>query len=208
MPPTSQPGMSLVDLSLRPDELIAAWRPDSRRLLLPAREPLRLQQRVAARISLAGRGVAATITGRVLSCGPHGTLHRIELALDEARIRATERLLAIARGEPIQYQLRVPRFLATLPAVVYGPAGPTYMNTFSVSEKGCGLAWSGPVPPVGVPMDVRLGAGNRAAIFRSVICWTAQTGRTATVGMRFLQGAGNAWATMIGEVKRSGAPLA
>jgi hypothetical protein len=200
--------MPVVDLSLRPDELIAAWRPDSRRLLLPTREPLRLQQRVAARVALAGRGVAATITGRVLSCSPHGTLHRIELALDEARLRATERLLAIARGESIQYQPRVPRFLATLPAVVYGAAGPTYMNTFSVSENGCGLAWSGPVPPVGLPLDVRLGAGSRAAIFRSVICWTARAGRTPTVGMRFVAGALNAWATMLGEVKRSGAPLA
>jgi hypothetical protein len=191
-----------------PDELVGAWRPDSRRLLLPTRERLRLQQRVAARISAVGRGVAATITGRVVSASPHGNLFRIELAPDETRLRAVERLLAVARGEAVNYQTRVPRFLATIPAVVTGPAGPTYMTTFSVSERGCGLAWSGPVPAVGVPVDVRLGAGTRATSFRSVVCWTAQSGRTSTVGVRFVAGPSSAWAMMLTDVRLSGAPLA
>jgi hypothetical protein len=208
MPPTPHAGVVPMDIPLRPDELVGAWRPDSRRLLLPAREPLRLQQRVAARISAVGRGVAATITGRVVSASRHGSLYRIEVVPDEFRLRAVERLLAVARGEAVDYQPRAPRFLATIPAVVHGPAGPTYMTTYSVSEKGCGLAWSGSVPVVGVPMDVRLGAGNQVASLRSVVCWTAQSGRTATVGVRFVAGATNAWAMMVTDVRRSGAPLA
>lgn len=208
MPPSPHAGVVHVDISLRPDELVAAWRPDSRRLLLATREPLRLQQRVAARISAVGRGVAATITGRVVSVSHHGSLYRIELVPDEIRVRAVERLMAVARGEAVDYQTRAPRFLATIPAVVHGPGGPTYMTTFSVSENGCGVLWSGPVPAVGAPMDVRLGAGNRVASFRSVVCWTAQSGRTATVGVRFVTGAMNAWAMMFTEVRRSGAPLA
>lgn len=208
MPPTPHAGVVPVDIPLRPDELIGAWRPDSRRLLLSTREPLRLQQRVAARISAVGLGVAATITGRVVSACRDGSHFRIELVPDDTRVRAMERLLAIARGEAVDYQTRVPRFLATMPAVVYGPGGPTYMTTFSVSEKGCGLTWSGSVPAVGVPVDVRFGAGNRAAAFRSVVCWTAQSGRTATVGVRFVAGAKDAWAMMVADVKRSGAPLA
>jgi hypothetical protein len=127
---------------------------------------------------------------------------------DETRVRAVEGLVAAARGEPVQYQTRIPRFLAAMPAVVNGPGGPTYMTTFSVSEKGCGLAWSGPVPAVGVPMDVRLGAGRQVASFRSVVCWTAHSGRTATVGMRFVEGARNAWAMMLTDVMLSGAPPA
>lgn len=202
MPPTA------LDISLRPDELVGAWRPDSRRLLLPIREPLRLQQRVAARISALGLGVAATITGRVVSASRHEDHYRIELVPDEIRVRALERLLAVARGEVMDRPTRAPRFLAALPAVVNGPGGPTYMNTFSVSEHGCGLAWSGPVPAVGVPMDVRLGAGSLAARFRSVVCWTAQAGRSSMVGVRFLAGTQGAWATMLSDVKRSGAPLA
>lgn len=208
MPPTSPSAVVAIDVALRPDELVAAWRPDSRRLQLPAREPLRLQQRVAARILLSGLGVAATITGRVASASRGGDLHRIELTPDETRVQALEKLLSVARGEPVRYQTRIPRFLAAMPAVVFGDGAPTYMTTFSVSERGCGLAWSGPVPAVGVPMSIRLGAGRQVASFRGVVCWTARSGRTPTVGMRFVEGATNAWAMMLKDVRLSGAPPA
>jgi hypothetical protein len=196
-----------LEVALRPDELVGAWRPDTRRLQLPAREPLALQQRIAARIALVGLRVEATITGRVASASGRGDLQRIELAPDDLRVRAMEQLLAVARGARADYRVRAPRFLATLPAIVVGPAGPTYMNTFSVSENGCGLAWSGPVPALELPMDLRLGAGSRAASVRGLVCWT-HAGRSATVGVRFVAGERNAWAMMLGEVKRSGAPLA
>jgi hypothetical protein len=209
MSPSPQAEVAALDVPLRPDELAAAWRSDSRRLVLPTRAPLRRQQRVAARVSAVGLGVAATITGRVASAMRHGDVYRIELVPDETRVRAVERLLAVARGERVEYQPRAPRFLATIPAVVHRPpGGPTYMNTFSISEKGCGLAWSGPVPAVGAPVDVRLGAGSRAVSFRSVVCWTSQSGHAATVGVRFLSGATNAWAMMLSEVKHAGAPPA
>ena len=207
MSATSPPGVVPVHVSLEPDELVGAWRPESRRFLLATREPLRLQQRVAARITAVGLGVSATITGRVASASRHGNLYRIELVPDEARLRAVERLLAVARGQPVDYKPRAPRFLATMPAVVYGAGGPTYMTTFSVSEKGCGLVWSGSIPQIGAPLDVRLGAGNRAVAFHAVVCWAAQSGRSATVGVRFVAGAASAWSTMITDVKRSGAPL-
>jgi len=210
MPPPPPAGVTVVDVPLRPDELVAAWRPESRRLVVPMQAPPRLQQRLAARLTLLGPGVAATITGRVVSASRHGTLHSVELAPDDARVAAVERLVSVARGEKVRYQQRAPRFLATVPVVVYGPGGPNFMTTFSVSENGCGVAWSGPapVPPVGAPIDVRLGAGSKAAAFRSVVCWTAQAGRSATVGVRFLAGAKAAWTLMLGDVRRSGAPPA
>lgn len=202
-------GVFSMEVRLRPDELVAAWRPDSRRLVLHTREPLRAKQRVAARITAVDRGVAATITGRVASASRHENTHRIELVPDEMRLRALERLLAVARGEAVAYQPRVPRLLATIPAVVQGPAGPTYMTTFSVSENGCGLAWSGSDPAaVGARLDLRLGAGSRTVTFRGVVCWTARSGSTPTVGVRFVAGAKDAWAMMLGEARRSGAPPA
>ncbi len=209
MPPPPLPGVTVVDVPLRPDELVAAWRPDSRRLQLGMATPAKLQQRLTVRLSLLGPGAAATITGRVVSASRNGALHRIELVPDDTRLAAVERLLAIARGERIRYQPRAPRLLATIPAIVYGPAGPTFMTTFSVSENGCGLTWSGPVgvPQVGVVLDVRLGAGSRAAAFHSVVCWTAP-GRTSTVGMKFVAGAKVAWSMMLADLKRSGAPPA
>lgn len=209
MPPSPSAGVFSIDVRLRPDELVAAWRTDSRRLVLQTPEPLRVRQRVAAQITAIGRGVVATITGRVASASRHESLHRIELVPDDMRLRALERLLAVARGEVVKYQARIPRLLATIPAVVHGPAGPTYMTTFSVSENGCGLAWSGPVPAViGTELDIRLGAGSRAVTFRSVVCWTARSGSTPTVGVRFATGARGAWAMMLTEAKRSGAPPA
>jgi hypothetical protein len=198
-----------IDVRLSPDELVAAWRTDVRRLVLQTREPLGVRQRVAARIAAIGSGVTATITGRVASVSRHENGLRIELVPDEMRLRALERLVAVARGEVVKYQTRIPRLLATMPAVVHGPAGPTYMTTFSVSENGCGLAWSGPVPAaIGAKLDIRLGAGTRSVTFRSVVCWAARSGSTATVGVRFVTGAKDAWAMLLTEAKHSGAPPA
>jgi hypothetical protein len=209
MPLPPSEGVFSVDVGLHPDELVEAWRPDTRRLVLQVPEPLRVRQRVAARITALGRDVAATITGRVTSASRHEALHRIELQPDDLRLRALERLLAVARGQPVRYQARVPRLLATIPAVVHGPAGPVYMTTFSVSENGCGLAWSGPVPAqVGSELDVRLGAGSRSVTLRSLVCWTGRSGSTATVGVRFAPGSRGPWAMMLGEARRAGAPPA
>ncbi len=209
MPPPPSAGLLSIDVRLRPDELLAAWRTDSRRLVLQTREPLRAGQRVAARITAVGPGAAATITGRVTSVSRSEGLHRLELAPDDTRLRALEHLLAVARGEPVRHQPRTPRLLATLPAIVHGPAGPVYMTTFSVSENGCGLSWSGPVPAaVGATVDIRLGAGGQAVTFRSVVCWTARSGSANTAGVRFVAGAREAWALMLSEARRAGAPPA
>jgi hypothetical protein len=153
-------------------------------------------------------GVAATITGRVASARRQGSLLRIELAPDETRVRAVERLLEVARGASVDYRARSPRLLATMPAVIYGIGGPTYMTTFSVSHHGCGLSWSGAVPALGAPMDVRLGAGRLVASFCGEVCWTARSGRAPTVGVRFLAGEKNAWATILTDLRRLGAPPA
>ncbi len=194
-----------MEVRLRPDDLLAAWRADSRRLVLRTGEPLRARQRVAARIVVRPE-VAATITGRVASAARHGDAHQIELVPDDTRLRALERLLSVARGEPVHDQPRLPRLLLAIPAIVHGSAGPTYMTTYSLSENGCGLAWSGSPPAaVGAQLDIRLGAGSRAIVFRSVVCWTARSGSTTTVGVRFVSGAREAWTMMLHQAKLSGA---
>lgn len=209
MPPAvSTSGWSRVDVALRPEELVAAWRPESGRLVLAVPKPMRLQERVVSRIMVVGLDVAATITGRVASTSRQGNQHKVELAPDELRRPALAKLLSVARGEPVEYQNRLPRFLVSLPAVVQGSNGTHYRTTFSVSAKGCGLAWSGPVPAIGEPVDVRLGAGNRAAKFQAVVCWTSQAGNSTTVGVRFVAGHMGVWASMLNEVEGSGAPPA
>ncbi len=209
MRPSPHAPLVSVDIPVRLHDLVGAWRPELRRLTLPTHAALRLQQRIAARVSAIGSGIAATITGRVVSTRRDGNLHRIEIVPDEARVRAVERLVEVARGREVVYPARAPRFLATLPAVVaHARVPPTYMTTFSVSENGCGLLWSGAVPVVGAPIELRLGASRFAAILRAVVCWTGQSGHAPTVGVRFVDGARSGWAMILADVKRSGAPLA
>jgi len=207
-PPPATPGAVRVEVTLRPADVLAGWRPDVRRLVLVTSEPLRKEQRVAAHVAIAGTKVAVTITGRVAAVAQRDGRTSIELVPDETRVRAVERLVEVARGASVAYPPRAPRYLATLPAIVQGAGGPMYLNTFSVSERGCGLAWSGPVPPVGAPLEVRLGAGKQVASFRAVVAWTSRSGRAATVGVKFVAGHAAAWATMFQDVRRSGAPPA
>ena len=196
------------DISLQPHELVAAWRPDSGHLLLEVPGPVRLQQRVVSRITVLGLDVSGTISGRVVGSSPLVRAHRVELVLDELRRPTFQHLLSVAKGEPIAHRSRSPRFLVELPAVVQGAAGTHYRKTVSISAKGCGLAWSGAVPSVGETLDVRLGAGSRAASFRGEVCWTAQAGRAATVGVRFLGGHHGVWASVLHDIEGSGAPPA
>ncbi len=202
------PAVIVIDFPLRPDELIAAWRSESRRLALTLRAPLPIRQRVQARISAVGLGVAATITGRVSSARRDPCGFRVELEPDVTRVLALERLVAVAKGAPVAYHPRAPRYLAAVPAVVQGLGGPTYMTTFAVSDNGCGLAWSGPIPPVGVPMEIRLGAGREVASFCAEVRWTAPSRSSPTVGVHFAAGERAAWARMLEALKRAGAPPA
>jgi hypothetical protein len=207
MPPPPIAGVISVEVPLRPEELIAAWRPESRRLVLPLREPMASRQRLQARVSAVGLGVAATITGRVVSARRQADSFRVELQLDDTRLQAIERLVAVAGGAPVAYHPRAPRLLASVPAVVTGCHGPIYMATVAVSEAGCGLAWSGPLPEVGAPLDIRLGAGSLVARFCAEVRWTTP-GRAPTVGVHFAAGEHNAWTRILDNLKRSGAPPA
>jgi hypothetical protein len=204
----STPGVVELDLVLRPYELIAAWRPASRTLSLVIREPVSKRQRVQARISILGMGVAATITGRAKAVRSHPVGVEADVEPDELRLRAMERLVEIAGGERVAYQQRAPRLLAAVPAVIESHRGPTLMSTFSVSPGGCGLAWSGPMPDIGSPMEIRLGAGRVVASFCGEVCWTAPSGRGPTVGLQFAAGDRRTWAKILAELQRAGAPPA
>jgi hypothetical protein len=202
-------GIVDLDLALRPYELMGAWRRETRSLLLVVREPVEKRQRIQARINLLGLGVAATITGRARAARPHPVGVELELEPDDTRLRALERLVEIACGERVApYRQRAPRLLASVPAVIFGREGPTYMATFSVSTNGCGLAWTGSLPDIGAPMDIRLGAGSQFASFCGEVCWIAPSTRAPTVGLQFAAGDRRAWAKILADLQRAGAPPA
>jgi hypothetical protein len=202
--------MFKTNVVLEPSEMLTAWRAETARLVLPTLAAPQLRQKAAVRIQIAGRPVGATIVGTIVSAHGDGRQHRIELAPDADSMRAIRLLLSAARGEPIPYMKRSLRYLVRLPVVVAAGGSDVYMNTFCVSEGGCGLKWSGPLPSVGQQLAIRLAAGARAEGVRGTVCWLSPSGPSPSAGVRLEldPAASVVWSRMFAEVARSGAPAA
>lgn len=198
-----------LDLALRPYELMAAWRPESRNLVLVVSEPVQVRQAVQARISVLGHDLGATILGRAASAVPHPMGVELELEPDPLRARTLERLVeAVASGGRAGFRARPPRWLAEIPAFVYRLGQSRRTVTFSVSERGCGLRWFGDMPPVGTALQLHVGAGDRVASFCGDVRWTAPLGRAPALGMELAAGDDATWAAILADVRRGGAPPA
>lgn len=208
MPTTSTSRTLSLDLAFRPYELVAAWRPASRTLVLVVSQPVSPSQPVQARITVLGTGAGATILGRVARTAPHPFGVELELEPDALRARTLERLVEVAAGARVDYRTRAPRYLAEVPALVHRLNEVKRVTTFAVSEGGCGLAWSGAMPAVGTPLEIQLGSGEQLASFCAEVCWTAPQGRIPTLGLRFAAGDRASWSRMIAELQRAGAPPA
>lgn len=201
--------MFKTNVVLEPPEMLGAWRAETARLLLPTIAAPPVRQKAAVRIQLAGRPVAATVVGTVVSAHGDGRLHRIELAPDADSLGAVRLLLAAARGEPVPFLKRSMRYLVRLPVVVAAGGSDLYMTTYCISEGGCGLKWSGPLPSVGQELGIRLATGARVEGVRGTVCWLNPSGPSANAGVRLELGStAGAWGRMFAEVARSGAPVA
>lgn len=205
-PPRS--ALLAVDLALRPYELLAMWRPASRRVALVVQDEVREGQPVQARIGVLGTGCAATILGRAASVRPHPVGLEVEVEPDGLRTNALLRLVDVASGARVGQDRRAPRLLAEVPAVVAREGRAVRTTTFAVSDNGCGVAWSEPFPRVGAPVEVQLGGGALVAHFFAEVCWTASTGAAPSAGLRFTSGDRETWAELLASLRRAGAPPA
>jgi hypothetical protein len=172
------------EIAIDERDLASAWRPEARRLAIPWPRALSRGKRVAVRVQTEG-GVVIPVSGVSLDAAQDGML---EIAVDLHRVGAVKRVLDALEGRARPPRPRATRYRLALPAVVACPEVHALMTTFSVSQSGCGLVWSGPHPGRGTPIQVRLGSGSHSATFRGRVAWVSEVAHQVRVGIRFVLG--------------------
>jgi hypothetical protein len=202
--------MRQVTLQLHSDEWLASWRQATSRLLLRVPEAARLNERLAVRVQFADQFAAATVTGTAVGVERQEGGSGVELAPDAEGLRAVRLLCAAARGEHIRFLERAPRYQIKVPVYVLWHGERFLTSTLSISDGGCALRWAGPPPGAGQRLDLRIGAGRLAHVVRGVVCWSEGATGVARVGLRVMamNGARQAWRTMLDEAVRAGATVA
>lgn len=202
--------MHSVSVNLEPSQFLAGWRPESGALFLPILSDARVGDEVAARVGVLGQTIRATIFGKISGVRRVGrpTLPPgVELRLDAGSIPAAGFLAMAARGEPVNFRERPPRFTAERPFRVVRGGTALVVATLNVASGGCSVRWAPEIPAVGEVLPVRLGGGIFAPKAEAVVCWTLVTELERTAGLRLhAEGrAGRAWRKLVAEVARSGA---
>jgi hypothetical protein len=195
-----------VAIRLEADEWLAAWNEATSRLLLRLPSAPRTGE-VAVRVQLAGKAAAATVVGAAVGVEHRARDVLVELAPDDASLRAVHLLCAAARGEPLRFLDRPLRYLVKLPVVVFWSGGRLPTSTLSISEGGCALRWPGRLPTAGQELNLSLGVGARAYGLRGVVCWTAASAGSSRAGLRLLplQRGRDVWRGLLADAERSGA---
>ena len=206
--------MQSVALNLEPAQFLSGWRSETGSLFLPALSESRVGDEVAVRIGIYGQTIRATVFGKislVRRVGRPSLPPGVEMSLDRASIAAARFLAMAARGEPVTFRERAPRYIheRMLPVTSAGEA--IEATTINVSEGGCSVQWPGTLPQVGDVVSIRLGDGLFAASARAVVCWNTLGGPLQkSVGLRIIsEGRGlRAWKRMLAAIAGSGARAA
>jgi hypothetical protein len=200
-----------VSVNLEPSQFLAGWRPESGAVFLPTLSEARVGDEVAARIGVLGQTIRATVFGRIAGVRRVGrpTLPPgIDLRLDPGSIPAAGFLAMAARGEPVNFKERPPRYMAERILHLVQDRRLLPVPTLNVGDGGCSLRWAGPLPPVGEVLPVRLGDGLLAPRAEAVVCWSQESAEAErSIGVR-LHAEGRArrrWKQVVAEVARSGA---
>lgn len=203
-----------VSVNLESAQYLAGWRPEGGSLFLPALSESRVGDEVAVRVGIYGQTIRATVFGKVAlvrRVGRPALPPGIELALDRNSLAAAGFLAQAARGEPLAFRERAPRFNARRRLDV-GHAGAAFeTTTLNVSEGGLAVRWPGQLPLVGDVVELHFASGLFAPVARAVVCWNQPGGAVErSVGLRLIGDgrAGRAWRQLVGDVARSGARAA
>ena len=203
--------MHSVSVNLEPSQFLSGWRPESGAIFLPTLSEARVGDEVAARIGVLGQTIRATVFGKIAGVRRVGrpTLPPgIDLRLDPGSIPAAGFLAMAARGEPVNFKERPPRYVAERVIQLVRPGALHPLTTGNVGDGGCSLRWPGPLPSVGEVLPVRFGTGFLAPRGEAVVCWNLENSEAdRSIGVRLhVEGrATRRWRSLVAEVARSGA---
>jgi hypothetical protein len=204
-----------VSVNVDPSQFLANWRPDAGVLFVPALSEARVGDEVAVRVGIHGQTIRATLFGRVSAVrrvGRPSLPPGVEVSLDKTSRAAAGFLAMASRGDPVSFRERAPRYAAERTLVVREGDDDHETVTINLSEGGCSLRWTGPMPAVGAVVALRIPGGLFPATGRAVVCWTQSGGAAVegSLGLRLVsQGrAARRWRALVSQVARSGARAA
>jgi len=203
-----------VTVNLDAAQYLAGWRPEAATLFLPTLSESRVGDEVAVRIGIFGQAIRATLFGKVSLVRRVGrpTLPPgAEVHLDKQSVAAAGFLAMAARGEPVSFKERLPRYAHAQKLAAEHGGAPVDAVTLNVSEGGCAVRWPGQLPLVGDIVSIRLGQGLFAATARAVVCWNQLGGAVdRSVGLRVIPGGrgARAWRALVTKIAKSGARAA
>jgi hypothetical protein len=200
-----------VSINLEAAQYLAGYRREARALFLPTLSESRVGDEVAVRVGIYGQPIRATLFGKVSlvrRVGRPALPPGVELQLDKGSLLAAGFLALAARGEPVSFSERLPRWAHEQWLSVRHAGATLQAATTNVSEGGCALRWPGSLPLVGDVVTLRLGTGLFAPTARGIVCWN-QPGDPAerSVGVRIVSEGrgGRAWRALVAKVASSGA---
>jgi hypothetical protein len=203
-----------VTVNLEGAQYLAGWRPEAQTLFLPTLSETRVGDDVAVRVGIYGQTIRATLFGRislVRRIGRPTLPPGVEVHLDKESLPAAGFLAMAARGEPVTFKERQPRFAHEQKLAIEHAGKKVDSVTLNVSEGGCAVRWEGPLPLVGDVVSIRLGNGFFPATAEAVVCWNQPGGSAErSVGLRLASsGRGaRAWRAVVAKVAASGARTA
>jgi PilZ domain len=203
-----------VALNLEASQYLAGWRPEGGRLFLPVLGEGRVHDEVAVRLGIFGQTIRATVFGTislVRRMGRPSLPPGIELAVDRVSLPAARFLAMAARGERVSFRERALRYVLERPLLFSRDGAEREATTLNVSEGGCAVTWTGPLPMVGELVSIKLADGFFPSTARAVVCWNAVgSALERAVGFRIIADgrAARAWKNVATEAARSGASAA
>jgi Tfp pilus assembly protein PilZ len=199
-----------VSVNVEPEQYLAGWRADAGALFVPALSEARVGDQAAVRVGIYGQTIRATLFGRislVRRIGRPALPPGVELQLDRGSVAAAGFLAMAARGEPVTFRERAPRYTVERRVTVEHAGTPFETSTLNVSEGGCAVRWPGQLPLVGDVVQLRLGDGFFGSTVKAIVCWNQPGGATdRSVGVRVVvEGwGGRAWRGVVKDVAQDG----